>query len=1065
MASFQTFLGLLRNLPQERRGRFFEQCCKHLLRTARPYSDTLESVWLWNEWPGRWGPDCGIDLVARTKTGKYWAIQCKAWNPHASVTKADIDSFLAESNRDIISYRLLIATTDKVSINATRTISKQARPAGTLLCSDIAKLLLEWPESIRSFRPHTGKKFTPKKHQREAILKVTRGLTKVDRGQLIMACGTGKTLLGLWISESMGSTRTLVLVPSLSLLGQTLSAWVQHSSRRFEFLPVCSDPTVASEEDAVVTTVAGLGYPTTTDERTVARFLRRLGPLVVFATYQSSAVISKAQALRQVPSFDLIIADEAHRCSGLEGTDFTRVLDSTAIKSKNRFFMTATPRFFTGRVKREAAEKELEIASMDDTNRFGPIFYHLPFSKAIKRKLLTDYEVHVVCVDNETYRRYAQEGKFVTRDGRSVEDARALASQIAVAKAMRQCNLKRVLSFHTFVRNARRFSDSFVDVVKWMPQGDSPKGRIWAKHVEGKMTVYQRQLHLQQFDSLGPEERGLLANARCLAEGVDVPTIDGVAFVDPRRSQIDIVQAVGRAIRKADRKGNYSTIIIPVFINQRDNPEMSLVSSEFDTVWQVVKALRSHDDDLAEQLDSIARGLGRRETSTLKGVKRIRLNIPTRISKSFSQAFRLRLVKETTASWEFWFGLLGAYISREGTSNISQKHSERGRALGSWVSVQRRAYRKGTLLPDQIDRLEKLPDWTWHARETDWEEAFQLFVKFVHREKHARIPRDHFEAGLNLGQWVTNQRVRRTTLSKERVRQFNEHGFIWDWRDTYWDRLFEIINDYVSEVGNARPSRSLVRSGEKVGEWVQNQRSLYQRDLLIKEQIKKLESLKGWTWNAREALWETMFDALKQFADSHDHCTVPPNFRVNGRSLKTWVRARREDYTRDRLDEKRIERFEKEIRSWSWSGTRGSDKDDRSRWMENFNWVQAYVTRKGHARVPQDYVDGGLAIGRWVTKQRVKHTRNTLARKEGSLLGSLPGWSWNPKEDSWLGAFELAKKYIRKHADSRIPVDYEMNNRKLGQWAAQQRQLYRLRKLRKDRAKSLSILKGWVWES
>ena len=252
-----------------------------------------------------------------------------------------------------------------------------------------------------------------------------------------------------------------------------------------------------------------------------------------------------------MPAFDLVIADEAHRCAGPVSSDFATILDAEAIKARRRLFMTATPRYFTGRVVREAKEADFEVASMDDEAKFGPVFHRLGFAEAIERDLLTDYQVAIIGVDDATYRDWAQRGRFVTLDGTKVTDARTLAGQIGLAKAMRRYDLHRTITFHSRVKRAREFAHSLPEVIAWMPTRQRPKGHLWSDYASGEMPAGQRHVLLQHLGRLDHGERGLLANARCLAEGVDVPTLDGVAFIDPRRSEVDIVQAVGRAIRLA----------------------------------------------------------------------------------------------------------------------------------------------------------------------------------------------------------------------------------------------------------------------------------------------------------------------------------------------------------------------------------------------------------------------------------------------------------------------------------------------------------------------------------
>jgi predicted helicase len=361
------FVDLFNQLDADDRvkGRQFEHVCKWFLTNDPVYKHELRRVWLWGEWPGRWGGDAGIDLVAEDRSGHLWAIQAKAYNPAYRVTKRDVNKFLAESGREVFTYRMLIATTNLIDRIGERTIQDQEKRVTFFRLNDLEAAHVDWPRSPRDLRPTPQRKpARSRKHQREAINKVLKGFASADRGQLIMACGTGKTLTALFINEELGAARTLVLAPSLSLLKQTLNAWRVNSTIEFASLPVCSDDTVANvDDDVALEHTSDIGVPAETDPERIAEFLRqRSSPRVVFATYQSSPRIKEAFALGRVPAFDLVIADEAHRCAGKASSDFATVLDADKIKGKRRLFMTPTPRYFTGRVLKAAKEAEFEYA-------------------------------------------------------------------------------------------------------------------------------------------------------------------------------------------------------------------------------------------------------------------------------------------------------------------------------------------------------------------------------------------------------------------------------------------------------------------------------------------------------------------------------------------------------------------------------------------------------------------------------------------------------------------------------------------------------------------------------
>jgi len=639
-------------------GRDFEWLCKWYLEHAPLYRGRFRRVWRWDEWPDRWGRDCGIDLIAETTDGELWAVQCKAVAPEHAVTKAEIDSFLSESNRKQIAYRLLIATTDNIGTNALRTIENQARHASVVLRGDLVTAEVDWPSKIGGTASQPPQ-WKPLPHQRAAINDVLAGFKKLDRGRLIMACGTGKTLTGMWVSEALGSQRTLLLVPSISLAQQNLKEWGRHAKEDFDCLVVCSDETVASDrDDPALRYVADLGIRPTTDPKEIAAFLskRRSRPALVISTYQSCERVSRGQSMAK-KWFDLALCDEAHRLVGHSESQFATVLHDKKIRARRRLFMTATPRYFTERAKERGAEQDIELVSMDDETTFGPELHVLTFHEAITAKpepLLTDYQVVVIGVTNAEAKAWAADAKLIrTKDGLET-DARTLASQIGLAKAMKQYGLTRIITFHRSIRRASRFvdgerRDSLPAVIEKMRPENRPSGTLWARHVSGETAASARASLLEALKGLPRGTRGLISNCACLGEGVDVPVLDGVAFIDPKGSIVDIIQAVGRVIRKSPDK-KIGTIVIPVFVDESEDADHALENSTFDPVWQVLKALRAHDRRIADELDGLRTSLGKHAG----GGRRITLpsnvvlDVPRLLLKDFEQAFYVRAVKAAT---------------------------------------------------------------------------------------------------------------------------------------------------------------------------------------------------------------------------------------------------------------------------------------------------------------------------------------------------------------------------------------------------------------------------------
>ena len=559
----------------------FEWLCQWFLENAPRYRGQFDKVWLWKNWPDRWGIDAGIDLVARTRAGELWAIQAKADHPDRAITKREIDSFLSESNRPQFAYRLLLATTDNIGATARRTLHGQEKPVGLALRGDFLTAEVQWPVQIGG----AGTRLPPwpvKPHQTTAIEAVVHGFRDHDRGRLIMACGTGKTLTALWIAERLQCSLTLVLVPSLSLVQQNLAEWGRNSAADFDTLIVCSDETVGRKNaDEMIQSAADLAVKPTTDSEQIRHFLqqRRKRPAVVFATYQSSNRIAAAQA-GKTKTFDLVICDESHRLAGDMEGEFATVLDGKKIKASKRLFMTATPRYIKDHVKRRAAELDTELVSMDDVHVFGPEFHALEFHEAMNAKpdpLLTDYQVVVIGVTDRDAKAWAEEARLVRTAEDLRTDARTLAAQIGLAKAMQKYNLRKIITFHSTVAKAARFvdatqRDSLPGVISHLKSSARPSGKLWTKHISGETPAGMRATLLKEFADLPEETRGILSNCACLGEGVDVPVLDGVAFIDPKRSMVDIIQAVGRVIRKAAGK-QIGTIVIPVFIDESEDAD------------------------------------------------------------------------------------------------------------------------------------------------------------------------------------------------------------------------------------------------------------------------------------------------------------------------------------------------------------------------------------------------------------------------------------------------------------------------------------------------------------
>jgi len=621
-------------------GTYFEELTVQYFKNEPAYRELYRDVLPYAKWAEREGldkRDAGIDLVAETFTGEVHAIQCKLYAAHYRVQKADIDSFFTASGKKPFTRRIIVSTTDRWSDHAQEALRDQHTPVTKIDLAALENSVIDWSR----FAPHKPLVFKHKKavrpHQQNAVNKVLAGLERFDRGKLIMACGTGKTFTSLKIAERQAGAgkRVLFLIPSLALLSQTLTEWTQESEVPLQSFAVCSDSDVGKkrkkDDDVVQTLVHELQYPATTDPARLATETKKLHDAkhmsVVFATYQSIEVLHQAQKEHGFPEFDLIVCDEAHRTTGakFEGEDeshFIKVHDPDYIRGSKRLYMTATPRIFGDSAKATAERDNVVLCSMDDESLYGPTLEVLTFSEAVKRGLLVDYKVIVLSVEEAHVSRRIQNLLKDENNELRVDDAakiigcwKALAKQGLQGELLGDAlPMKRAVAFCQVIErqkgakahkvSSKQIAQMFQAVVEAYqasePEAEvemSTRLRCEAEHIDGSMNASKKEAMIGWLKSETPDDTcRILSNVRCLSEGVDVPALDAVLFLTPRNSQVDVVQSVGRVMRNAPgKKRGY--IVLPVVIPAGVEPHEALNDNEtYKVVWQVLQALRSHDD-------------------------------------------------------------------------------------------------------------------------------------------------------------------------------------------------------------------------------------------------------------------------------------------------------------------------------------------------------------------------------------------------------------------------------------------------------------------------------------
>ena len=658
------------SFTEREKGAKFEKLMKRWFQTDPRYADKLQEVWLWEEFPEKkdfGGKDLGIDLVAKTDLGDYWAIQCKCYDEKAVISKAVVDSFISTAHRAFIddltlkttyfSNLIWVSTTLRWGANAEETLKGQDISVTRINMHELEASPVDWDKLLKG---DTGKAALregkqPRKHQLEAMKAAHEYFRVHDRGKLIMACGTGKTYTSLEIieQETGGKGLILFMVPSIALLGQSLNAWMTDTKYRMKAVCICSDSKASKRNDFDndETSIIDNPLPATTNINSIKRQLLGYkdtdGLVVVFSTYQSIDVLAEAQRalLEADPSygiFDYIVCDEAHRTTGFKqkGRDeshFTKIHDNDLIRGKKRLYMTATPRYYNDNAKATAKDKDLVLWSMNNPDYYGEEFFRIGFGRAVREGLLTDYKVLVLTIsEDDIPDSILEDVKDKQQKEIKMDDASKLIGCInglskrikgdkGVTKEADPVLMRRAVAFCSTINPSERgsgisskgFAAVMPTMVRKYKESLSEEVReevvdIEVQHIDGAMNAATREEKIAWLkeETGNPNECRILSNVRCLSEGVDVPALDAVLFVAARNSEVDVVQSVGRVMRTfhkgASDEKKYGYIIVPVVVPADVEPEKAMEDNErFSVVWKILNALRAHDDEFNATVNKI----------------------------------------------------------------------------------------------------------------------------------------------------------------------------------------------------------------------------------------------------------------------------------------------------------------------------------------------------------------------------------------------------------------------------------------------------------------------------
>lgn len=610
--------------PEKKKGDFFEKFCEFYFRYRSIFFQARE-VYPHQSVPKQIrerlkleSSDYGVDGVIVRFDGSLVAYQAKFRGNRRSPTVRELATFWAEAQH--ADERLVIS-------NCTELPKQSGKHGISVLGEELDVLDNDFFVAFDEFLKENKLRYPPRKkpyrYQTDMIAGVKQGFMQTDKGKLIAACGTGKTLVSLWIAESLEAQTVLFLAPSLALIKQTLDSWSVNSATPFSFLAVCSDETVVSGEyDHADYSTEDVGFSVTTDPAQIAHFIdapqEGNRPRYIFSTYQSAEALISGFSASSLRKFDLTLFDEAHKTAGAANTQSNlSILDDSVLKSNKKLFMTATERLVSPWLLSKARESQRIVFSMDDESIYGPTLWTYNFGTAIEDKVIADYKVLVSAISSGEVAKMVRERQLVSPTGdlnHKIMQADLLFRQLMLGRAFRTKPISKALTFHNTVSRAKSFAlgaigqcEPLVKVLK------DESSALYVDYVDGTMTANERKRRLAEF---ADAKRGVISNAKCLTEGVDVPVIDAIYFADPKTSLVDIVQACGRALRKppgASEKVAY--IVVPVLLDASGEVD----ESDFKTVLKVLQALRSQDERLAQYIDKLNLSHAKGQTSGTSG--------------------------------------------------------------------------------------------------------------------------------------------------------------------------------------------------------------------------------------------------------------------------------------------------------------------------------------------------------------------------------------------------------------------------------------------------------------
>ncbi|MDP3559703.1 MAG: Helicase associated domain protein [Legionellaceae bacterium] len=940
-------------------GKLFEEFCKCYYLLDPIVKNEYRNVWLFSEIPQNIKTrlnlgkiDHGIDLVLEGVDGTLSVVQCKFRNNQScniSWTKDNLANLFADGDKaDYFIVFTNVSGLDKHSL------TKKENQLKLVTLGDLLDIPSSTFEKIKNHLTGIssdveGTKKEPRDDQLKAMQAVIDGFKQQDRGQLILPCGAGKTLVSLWIKEALNTRHTLVLVPSLALLRQIKNQWSIHGERFIPYICVCSEKDIDKGVDQQIVYTYEIRGKVSTNASEVREFLNSHSETIVYSTYQSLEVICDA-INKSMFEFDLAICDEAHKTSGSKFNKFAVVHSNANIAIKKRLYMTATPRILSESVKSKLSDEVVKyIYDMSNPAIFGIEFYRMSFREAIKEEILVDYKIIAIGVSDQELCHAINQRKYISE----TETIDEVANNYALEKFMQLHGPTHAITFHSSVKKAKEFQARHIEIYP----------ETTAFHVNGQLTTNERNVSMKEFEQ---SSKAVITNARCLTEGVDVPAIDVVYFCDPKNSVIDIVQASGRSLRRADYKQKkLGYIVVPIFHRNTAFLENAIEDSALKNLIQVIRAMCSNDEKLVEEITRIKMAQGQKIMNINQAALDLScILILDNFEDKLKEYLFSQVIEKSTPAWYEKYGELIRFYEEHGHSNVPSYY-EKNVSLSIWVGNQRMKKKNGKLSEEREEKLKRL-DFIFDPTDSIWEGKFSLLCKYKEDNGHCNIPLScpkHKE----IISWTISQRsnYKKGKLSQEKIGKLDSIGFIFDPRNAAWEENFICLSKYREEHGNCNVPKNY-QNNQNLSKWVDHQRTSYRNNNLGEIRLKKLRSL-DFIFDPFDDVWEKSFNCLREYKENFGHCDVS---RAEQPQLFLWIGKQRSKYQKEGLSDERIEK----LKSIGFTF-----KPHDSIWEEMYTLLCKYNEETEYCNNSTTKVIKNQILTNWMRKQRTKYRNGTLS--------------------------------------------------------------------------------------